>query len=168
MSVDRTRDDKPRRAETQGIVSAWTWSATLLVSSSVTFSLGLSAAYWYAVGGTIQIVIFAAVAAKVKQNASGAVTFPQIVKARYGTPTFVLFGSYALICAHIVTGSLVLGASATINALTTANVYACNFLLPLGIAVYVIAGGLRATFLVDYLHTVILFVVLYILVFHIL
>lgn len=98
-------------------------------------------------GGTIQIVIFAAVAAKVKQNASGAVTFPQIVKARYGKPTFALFGSYALICAHIVTGSLVLGASATINALTSANIYACNFLLPIGIAVYVVAGGLRATFL---------------------
>lgn len=51
---------------------------------------------------------------------------------------------YALVCAHIVSGSLVLGASATINALTGMNTYACNFLLPLGIAVYVIVGGLRA------------------------
>lgn len=64
----------------------------------------------------------------------------------------------ALICAHIVTGSLVLGCASTINALTGANIIACNFLLPLGIAVYVLLGGLRATFLVDYLHTVILFI----------
>lgn len=64
----------------------------------------------------------------------------------------------ALTCAHIVTGSLVLGCASTINALTGANIIACNFLLPLGIAVYVLLGGLRATFLVDYLHTVILFI----------
>ena len=85
-------------------------------------------------------------------------TFLQIVKARYGKPCFFLFTFYALLCAHIVTGSLVLGASATINALTDANLVACNFLLPIGIAVYVVAGGLRATFLVDLMHTVILFI----------
>jgi Na+/proline symporter len=54
---------------------------------------------------------------------------------------------YALVCVHVVTGSLILGASATIEALTGANLVACNFLLPIGIAVYVVAGGLRATFL---------------------
>ena len=32
---------------------------------------------------------------------------------------------------------------------------------------YVVAGGLRATFIVDYLHTVILFVVLYFFLFKI-
>ena len=95
----------------------------------------------------VQITFFAAVAAKVKQNASGAVTFPQIVKARYGTPTFLLFTFYALLCAHTVTGALILGASASINSLTGANIIACNFLLPAGIAIYVVAGGLRATFL---------------------
>ena len=90
----------------------------------------------------------------------------QIVKARYGVPCFLLFTLYALICVHIVTGSLVLGASATIEALTGANIYACIMLLPVGIAVYVLAGGLRATFLVDFLHTAILFVILYIFVFN--
>lgn len=38
-----------------GIVSAWTWSATLLQSSTATYQSGLSAAWWYGVGGTIQI-----------------------------------------------------------------------------------------------------------------
>lgn len=98
---------------------------------------------------------------------AGAVTFLQIVKARYGTPCFVLFTFYALACAHIVIGSLTLGASATINALTGANIYACNMLLPIGIAAYVLAGGLRATFLVDFLHTAILFVILFIFVFNV-
>ncbi|BGP04369.1 Urea active transporter [Rhodotorula toruloides] len=150
-----------------GIVSAWTWSATLLQSSAATYSSGLSSAWWYGVGGTIQICFFAACAAKIKQNANGAVTFPEIARARYGWPCHLLFTSFFLICAHIVTGSLVLGASATINALTGANIIATNFLLPLGIAIYVVAGGLRATFIVDFLHTVILFVILYIFLFSI-
>jgi len=49
--------------------------------------------------------------------------------------------------------------------MTGANIIACNFLLPLGIAIYVVAGGLRATFIVDFLHTVVLFVILYIFAF---
>lgn len=48
-----------------------------------------------------------------------------------------------------------------INALTGANTYACNFLIPVGIAVYVITGGLRATFMSDYVHTVIIFICIY-------
>ena len=101
-----------------GVVSAWTWSATLLQSSTATYQLGLSAAWWYAVGGTVQVAMFAMVAAKVKQNANGATTFLQIVKARYGTATHLLFTFYALVCFHVVSGSLVLGCSATVNALT--------------------------------------------------
>lgn len=145
-----------------GITSAWTWSATLLQSSTATYQLGLSAAWWYGVGGTIQIAFFSMIAAKVKMNANGATTFLQIVKTRYGVPCHLLFTFYAFVCTHIVSASLVLGASATINSLTGMSTIGCNFLLPLGIGVYVIAGGLRATFICDFIHTVILFVVLYI------
>ena len=49
--------------------------------------------------------------------------------------------------------------------MTGMNIYACNFLLPMGIAAYVIAGGLRATFICDFIHTVILFVGPYIFMF---
>lgn len=83
-------------------------------------------------------------AAKVKQNANGAVTYLQIVQRRYGTACHLMMTAAALICAHIVTGSLILGCSATINALTSANIIATNFLIPIGIAVYVLLGGLRA------------------------
>ncbi|GAA5911056.1 sodium:solute symporter family protein [Sporobolomyces salmoneus] len=144
-----------------GIVSAWTWSATLLQSSAGTFGSGVSGAWWYGVGGTIQIAMFAVMASKVKMNANGAVTYLQIVERRYGTACHILMTGAALVCANIVTGSLILGASATINALTGASIYACNFLLPLGISAYVLLGGLRATFLVDFLHTVALFVIIY-------
>ncbi|KAK7441835.1 hypothetical protein VKT23_016496 [Stygiomarasmius scandens] len=42
---------------------------------------------------------------------------------------------------------------------------AACMLLPIGIAVYVLVGGLRATFVCDWAHTVILFVIIYIFIF---
>lgn len=58
----------------------------------------------------------------------------------------------------LVGACLVLGGSQVVEALTGTNVYAACFLIPLVVAAYVIAGGLRSTFIADYLHTVVLFV----------
>jgi len=144
-----------------GIVSAWTWSATLLQSSTVAYTFGVSGPWWYGVGGTIQLAFFAMVAAKVKMNANGAHTFLEIAKARFGTGVHLLFTVYAFLCVLVVCGSLLLGGAATVNALTGMNVIAACFLLPIGIAVYVIFGGLRATFVCDWAHTLILFISIY-------
>ncbi|KAI0691071.1 Na+/solute symporter [Cytidiella melzeri] len=143
-------------------VSAWTWSATLLQSSTAAYSWGVSGPWWYGVGGTIQLAFFAMVAAKVKMNANGAHTFLEIVKIRFGTLAHLLFTFYAFLCILLVCGSLLLGGAATVNALTGMNIIAACFLLPIGIAVYVIFGGLRATFMCDWAHTIILFIVIYI------
>ncbi|KAI0669067.1 putative urea transporter [Trametes maxima] len=146
-----------------GIVSAWTWSATLLQSSTAAYTFG----EWYGVGGTIQLGLFAMVAAKVKRNANGAHTFLEIVKARFGTGAHLLFTFYAFLCILVVCGSLLLGGAATVNALTGMNIIAACFLLPIGIAVYVVFGGLRATFICDYAHTMILFIIIYVFFGHI-
>ncbi|KAI0632661.1 Na+/solute symporter [Trametes polyzona] len=145
-----------------GIVSAWTWSATLLQSSTAAYTFGVSGPWWYGVGGTIQLAIFGMVAAKVKMNANGAHTFLEIVKARFGTGAHMMFTFYAFLCILVVCGSLLLGGAATVNALTGMNIIAACFLLPVGIAVYVVFGGLRATFICDYAHTLILFVIIYV------
>jgi Na+/proline symporter len=55
----------------------------------------------------------------------------------------------------IVTAMLVLGGSAVVNALTGVNIYAASFLIPLGVILYTLAGGLKATFLASYIHSVI-------------
>ncbi|KAG8215271.1 Na+/solute symporter [Butyriboletus roseoflavus] len=148
-----------------GIVSAWTWSATLLQSSTAAYTFGVSGPWWYGAGGAIQVCMFGMVASKVKMNANGAHTFLEIVKARFGTAGHVLFTIYAFLCILIVCGSLLLGGSATVNALTGMNLNAACFLLPIGIAVYVIFGGLRATFICDWSHTIILFIIIYIFIF---
>lgn len=55
----------------------------------------------------------------------------------------------------IVTAMLLLGGSAVVSALTGVNIYAASFLIPLGVIVYTLAGGLKATFLASYIHSVI-------------
>ncbi|EPQ55634.1 Na+/solute symporter [Gloeophyllum trabeum ATCC 11539] len=144
-----------------GIVSAWTWSATLLQSSTAAYTFGVSGPWWYGVGGTIQVAFFGMVAAKVKMNANGAHTFLEIVKARFGAPAHILFTFYGFLCILVVCGSLLLGGAATVNAITGMPIIAACFLLPIGIAVYVVFGGLRATFVCDWVHTVVLFVIIF-------
>ncbi|KAI0742384.1 Na+/solute symporter [Daedaleopsis nitida] len=144
-----------------GIVSAWTWSATLLQSATAAYTMGVSGPWWYGAGGTLQLAVMAMVAAKVKMNANGAHTFLEIVKARFGTGAHLLFTFYAFLCILFVSGLLLLGGAATVNALTGMNIIAACFLLPIGIAVYVVFGGLRATFVCDYAHTLILFIIIF-------
>ncbi len=58
----------------------------------------------------------------------------------------------------LVGACLVLGGSQVVAALTGMSVYAACFLIPIVVGAYVIAGGLRSTFIADYVHTVVLFV----------
>jgi Na+/proline symporter len=55
---------------------------------------------------------------------------------------------------------LILGGSATVTALTGMNTIAACFLIPLVVAIYVVAGGMRATLLCDYTHTTVLFAII--------
>ena len=60
------------------IVSQWTWSATLLQSSTVASKYGISGPYWYAGGATIQIILFSILSIMLKTRAPGAKTFLQV------------------------------------------------------------------------------------------
>lgn len=102
-----------------------------------------------AAGATVQIFMFAVLACKVKQNAPRCHTFLEIIHCRYGRPTHVVFICFALLTNILVASQLLLGGSAVVTALTGMNVYAAIFLIPFGVCVYVVLGGLRATFLCE-------------------
>ncbi|PYH90977.1 hypothetical protein BO71DRAFT_333242 [Aspergillus ellipticus CBS 707.79] len=141
-----------------GIVSSWTWSATLLTSSTFAYSYGVCGPMWYGAIGTLPILLFALIAVKIKANAPGAHTMPEIVLARHGTIAHVTYLYNGLATNLLVGAILVRGGSQVVAALTGMNVYAASFLIPAVVAAYVIVGGLRATFIADYTHTVILFI----------
>ncbi|KAH7085160.1 solute symporter family transporter [Paraphoma chrysanthemicola] len=143
-----------------GIVSAWTWAATLLQSSTVAYTYGVAGPFWYAAGATVQILMFSILACKVKQNAPRCHTYLEIVKARYGTVAHLVFMFFAFVTNILVGSQLLLGGSAVVTSLTGMPVYAAVFLIPVGVCAYVILGGLRATFLCDYSHTLILMIII--------
>lgn len=73
----------------------------------------------------------------------------------WGTSAHIVFLFFCFMTNIIVTAMLLLGGSAVVNALTGVNIYAASFLIPLGVIVYTLAGGLKATFLASYIHSVI-------------
>ncbi|VDC00538.1 unnamed protein product [Peniophora sp. CBMAI 1063] len=148
-----------------GIVSAWTWAATLLQSSAVAYKYGISGPWWYGAGATVQVLLFAMLAAKLKLNAPYAHTWLEIVGARWGTLAHSVFMFFGLATNIIVSSMLILGGSATVTDLTGMNTIAACFLIPLGVAIYVVVGGMRATLLCDYTHTTILFAIIFTFVF---
>lgn len=143
-----------------GIVSAWTWAATLLQSSAVAYKYGISGPWWYGAGATVQVLLFAMLAAKLKLNAPHAHTWLEIVAARWGTVAHSVFMFFGLATNIIVSSMLILGGSATVTDLTGMNTIAACFLIPLGVCIYVVVGGMRSTLLCDYTHTTVLFAII--------
>ncbi len=142
------------------IVSAWTWAATLLQSSTVAYLYGISGPFWYASGATIQVLLFGILAIELKRKAPDAHTFLEIIRARFGNGTHKIFLGFALTCNMIVTGMLLLGGAAVVNGLTGMDITIAAFLIPVGVMIYTLVGGLKATFVADYMHTVIIYVVI--------
>ncbi|ABK77091.1 urea active transporter [Cenarchaeum symbiosum A] len=142
------------------IVSAWTWAATLLQSSTVAYQYGVSGPFWYAAGASIQVLLFGILAIELKRKAPNAHTFLEIIRARYGNGSHKVFLVFALMTNMIVTAMLLLGGSAVVNGLTGMDISLAAFLIPAGIMIYTLVGGLKATFVADYMHTIIIFIVI--------
>jgi urea-proton symporter len=97
-------------------------------------------------------------AINLKKVAPSSHTVAEIVNARWGKnahKTFLFF-CFAM---------LLLGGAATVEALTGLDYRLAAFLIPWGVILYTASGGLQATFLASYLHTMIIFAVVIIMVF---
>ena len=99
-------------------------------------------------------MFFANLAIECKRRAPNARTFLEIIRVRYGTVAHLSFMLFSLASNILVVSSILVGGASAINALTGMSIYASMYLLPLFVALYTIRGGLRATLLTDYIHTV--------------
>jgi len=73
---------------------------------------------WYGAGATIQVLLFAQLAAKLKLNAPNAHTFLEIIATRWGTFAHIVFLFFGLATNVVVSSMLILGGSATVTDLT--------------------------------------------------
>lgn len=141
------------------IVSAWTWAATLLQSSTVTFEFGVAGSFWYAAGASIQVILFSILAIELKRKAPMTHTFTEMIHVRYGRHSHKVFLFFGLLTNTLVTAMLVLGGAAVVNSLTGVDIMLAAFLLPIGVILYTIFGGLKATFFAEYINAGFIFVV---------
>ncbi|KAK8173952.1 putative sodium/proline symporter [Phyllosticta citrichinensis] len=143
------------------VVSSWTIAATLLSSTTDGFLYGVSGPFWYGAGATLQIFMFSLAAIELKRKVPRAHTFLEVVKKRYGPAGHITLMSYSLIFQIFTTVNLLLHDGMNRDA-------AC-FLFPIGVLIYTLFGGIKATFLTDWLtskaHTVIIYIVMIITVF---
>lgn len=161
------------------VVSSWTWAATLLQSSAVAYNYGVSGPFWYASGATVQVILFATLAIELKRKAPNAhtlwVSFDirfihgikltisslEVIRARYGPVTHGVYILFGLMTNVLVTAMLLTGGSAVVTSLCGVPTAAACFLLPVGVVLYTMFGGIKATFLTDYVHTVVILVIIF-------
>ncbi|KAH0541727.1 hypothetical protein FGG08_003819 [Glutinoglossum americanum] len=134
-------------------------------SSGVAYKYGVSGPFWYASGATVQIILFATLAIELKRRAPNAHTFLEVIRARYGVYAHIVFTIFGLCTNILVTAMLLTGGSAVVTSLTGVPTAAACFLLPVGVVLYTMFGGIKATFLTDYVHTVMILVILFIFAF---
>ncbi|KAG7887167.1 hypothetical protein KL936_004688 [Ogataea polymorpha] len=115
---------------------------------------------WYAFAFTIQITFFSVVALEIKRKAPGAHTVLEIVRARFGRAAHWVCLFYGMGTNVIISAMLLLGGCQAISVITGMHVVAAAMLLPLGVWAYTVTGGLKSTFLSDWIHTVIIYVVI--------
>ncbi|KAK5113937.1 hypothetical protein LTR62_003060 [Meristemomyces frigidus] len=157
------------------VVSSWTWAATILQVPSpprsaiplaaVAYKYGVSGPFWYASGATVQVILFATLAIELKRRAPQAHTFLEAIRARYGPATHGVFITFGLMTNVLVTAMLLTGGSAVVTSLTGVPTAAACFLLPIGVVLYTMFGGIKATFLTDYVHTVMILIIVFLFAF---
>ncbi|KAF2464031.1 uncharacterized protein BDR25DRAFT_337569 [Lindgomyces ingoldianus] len=130
------------------------------ISSTVAYTYGVAGLFWYAAGATVQILMFSILACKVKQNAPRCHTFLEIIYAGYGRFAHRVFMLFAFLTNILVGSQLLLGGSTVVTSFAEMNIYAAIFLILTCVCAYVILGGLHATFLCDYSHTLILMIIM--------
>ncbi|KAF5615599.1 Na+ solute symporter [Fusarium tjaetaba] len=119
------------------VVSSWTIAATLLTSSTVGYTQGISGPFWYGAGATVQILLYSVGAIEIKRKAPNCHTLLEFTRKRYGPVGHLTLAFYSLFFLD-----------------------AACFLFPIGVVIYSLAGGIKATFLTDWVHTVVIYIIM--------
>jgi Na+/proline symporter len=85
----------------------------------------------------------------------------EIVLQKHGKIAHMIYTFFGLVTNLINGSALMTGGCAAFSSLTGMNVWAAYWILPAIVTAYIVVGGLRATFICDYLHTIFLYVCIF-------
>ncbi|KAJ9270428.1 hypothetical protein DTO212C5_3459 [Paecilomyces variotii] len=141
------------------VVSSWLWTTAMLGPGLVGYSYGMAGPFWFAAGCSPMIVFFALLGVSCKNKIPEAHTSLEVVRVRYGRVAHLVFMALCLVNNIFACANMLLGAAAAISAMTGMHVIAATFLLPVGVSIYTFVGGIKATLVTDYFHTVIILII---------
>ncbi|KAI1213287.1 Sodium:solute symporter family-domain-containing protein [Annulohypoxylon truncatum] len=137
------------------VFSSWMWINETVFAAAMCYRFGLAVPLWWATGLCFQIALMAALGVIAKIRVPYAHTSLEIIKMRYGRIGHIVFIVLNLSNNVFGCASMILTGSQLIYGISGMHFVAATILIPLGVVLYTAVGGLKATFLTDYLHTTI-------------
>ncbi|KAF2770458.1 SSS family solute:Na+ symporter [Teratosphaeria nubilosa] len=142
------------------VFSSWMWINESVFCAAYTYKWGVALPVWWASGLSFQIALMAVLGIVAKLRVPYAHTSLEIMRKRYGPTIHVLFIIMNLVNNVFGCGSMILAGSQLVTGMTGMHVVAACILIPAGVVLYTAVGGLKATFLTDFLHTTIALILL--------
>ncbi|KAG4220510.1 hypothetical protein PC116_g31011, partial [Phytophthora cactorum] len=136
------------------VFSSWMWINETVFAAAMCYRFGLAVPLWWATGLCFQIALMAALGVLAKIRVPYAHTSLEIIKMRYGRIGHVVFIVLNLTNNVFGCASMILTGSQLIYGISGMHFVAATVLIPLGV------GGLKATFLTDYIHTTVALVLI--------
>ncbi|KXT06706.1 hypothetical protein AC578_8533 [Pseudocercospora eumusae] len=142
------------------VFSSWMWINESVFSAAYTYKWGVALPVWWASGLSFQIALMAVLGIVAKLRVPYAHTSLEFMRRRYGSYAHGLFIAMNLVNNVFGCGSMILSGSQLVTGMTGMHVIAACVLIPAGVVLYTAVGGLKATFLTDFLHTTIALILL--------
>ncbi|KAF2998624.1 hypothetical protein E8E13_007218 [Curvularia kusanoi] len=142
------------------VFSSWMWINESVFAAAYTYKWGIALPVWWASGLSFQIALMAVLGIVAKLRVPYAHTSLEIIKIRYGKYAHCLFILLNLINNIFGCGSMILAGAQLVTGMTGMHVVAACVLIPAGVVIYTVMGGLKATFLTDFLHTLVALILL--------
>ncbi|KAL9068590.1 MAG: hypothetical protein Q9157_006463 [Trypethelium eluteriae] len=142
------------------VFSSWMWINESVFSAAYAYKWGIALPIWWATGLSFQIALMAMLGIVAKLRIPYAHTSLEIIKMRYGRYAHWLFILLNLVNNIFGCGSMILAGAQLVTGMTGMHVIAACILIPAGVVTYTAVGGLKATFLTDFLHTTVALILL--------
>lgn len=143
------------------VFSSWYWATEILWVVTMVYSYGVMSSFWYFAGLSVQICLMALLGIQAKKKIPNGHTCLEIVELRYGESAHILYMFMCLVNNLLSSSSMILGSAAAISIISgNLHIVASTMLIPFGVMCYTVVGGLKATFLTDYMHSLIALIIL--------
>ena len=127
----------------------------------MTYNYGIQAGYYYGAGLAIQIAVMSVIGIHAKKKIPTAHTSLEAIELRYGKSAHLLYLTLSLICNICSCLAMILACASGISIIAgNLHIVASTLLIPFGVLLYTVVGGLKATFLTDFVHSSILLIIL--------